>query len=274
MTENLKLKSLTHPAVPGNRVEVFRDADTACLHIRDHLLTAPECFAWALVDPMCGDLVDLDSFRSRLKYLKEATRSQGASAQDLYNLYFEIIANELRDAKQLNWYITADDGSTIALGTGGVLTIVQGAHIKTAFLPGQGSPGAVKRSQDGEPARDSLLREGNGNAREKRGRRGRGRRRSAKGSYRRNRNRNRKDTRYEASEELHETPEELLYYKVFRPAVQFIRDCPFPGRKIKGERPLRQYGLLKKQLPPMGELSFENWLELRREVRGERRRQS
>ena len=133
MTNSLILKTAAHPVVSGTEVEVFGDSETACAHMRDHLLSCPECHGWGLLDPMYPSIVDLDNPESRWRYVCEMMRSEGEFAQGLYDIYFQVIASELQDANLLNWHATSGD-VTVALGTGGVLIVIREKQIKTAFL--------------------------------------------------------------------------------------------------------------------------------------------
>lgn len=44
------MRSVPQPGRRGKAVEFFGDCQRACRHLRDHLLAAPPCEAWALVD--------------------------------------------------------------------------------------------------------------------------------------------------------------------------------------------------------------------------------
>ena len=63
------------------------------------------------------------------------------------------------------------------------------------------------------------------------------------------------------------TPDERLYYRVFRPAVKFIRKCHYYDGKFRAEDSGSHYGLLKRCLPGMKALSLNNWIEKRRSTR-------
>ena len=63
------------------------------------------------------------------------------------------------------------------------------------------------------------------------------------------------------------TPDERLYYRVFRPAVKFIRRCHCHSGKICDGESGNHYGLLKKCLPSMKALRLNRWIEMRRSTR-------
>jgi hypothetical protein len=64
------------------------------------------------------------------------------------------------------------------------------------------------------------------------------------------------------------TREERLYYRVFRPCIQFIRKSHHRCRDLCGRLIRCDYALLKDRLPPRSRLSYEDWLRLRGRCRG------
>jgi hypothetical protein len=61
------------------------------------------------------------------------------------------------------------------------------------------------------------------------------------------------------------TPVQRLYFRVFRPAVQFVRTAAYDASGML-RRPPRDYGLLRWCLPRMSRLRLEDWLAYRRTV--------
>jgi len=244
MAELLDLVWANHPAAPGFKVKVFQDSVAACVHLRDHLLSRPECRGWGLVDSRLGELVDLDNPGLRWKLACETMDIDGPAAQELYDIYSGNVARELRDAAELGWHATKD-GTTVALGTSGILVVIKGRIIKTAFLPGLSTPaGVVKTSARGKK---SLPRE-------RADRRSRARRkRNSKGNW---------------GKEALRTPSEQLYYEVFRPSVKHIRRNHYHDGKALGEEPANHYALLKECLPSMKALSLTGWAGIRLTTRG------
>ncbi len=59
-----------------------------------------------------------------------------------------------------------------------------------------------------------------------------------------------------------------LYFRVFRPCIQFIKQSHHRGRDICGKPIGRDYSLLKDCLPSRNQLAYGHWLELRRRCRG------
>src|SRR5262249_16066462 len=146
----LVLRTVAHPAY-GSEVQAFGDWEAACAHLRDHLLTAPECRAWALVVPACAEVVNLEDADASRASAREAGAAGGASAQALYDLYASAVAADLRDAAALGWHRSA--GSvTVALGTSGVLAVLVKC-LRTAFLPGQGDARATAAARAEDQAR-------------------------------------------------------------------------------------------------------------------------
>src|SRR5579885_207382 len=135
-SSSLQLGTIPHPARLGTNVLFFRDWQTASAHLRDHLLTAPECAAWALVAPEYRRIVDPTAEDARWSYAKQALATKGVSAQPLYDLYCEATGCDARDAATLGW-VRSDGAVTVALGTSGILMVIEDA-LMTAFLPGQG----------------------------------------------------------------------------------------------------------------------------------------
>jgi len=77
----LTLSAMPHPAEPRRTVPVFTDPQRAAAHLRDHLLTAPEAEAWALVAPAYANLLDPADADARFRYWAEAEATGGTSAQ-------------------------------------------------------------------------------------------------------------------------------------------------------------------------------------------------
>jgi hypothetical protein len=241
-TSTLVLRTVPHPA-DGSGVQAFSDWQAAYAHLRDHLLTAPECHAWVLVMPACAGLVDLENADARWAYSRQAAATAGVSAQALYDLYADAVAAELRDAAVLGWHCSAE-AVTVALGTSGVLAVLMKC-LRTAFLPGQGDAGATAAARAEDQARPGDLR------------RERGMRSGPAG-------RRERESRAAAKREADWTPLDLLYYRVFRPAVQFLRSQHVALRDLDG-RPLRDYARLKEVLPPLSRLKRADWEEFRRQ---------
>jgi hypothetical protein len=243
-TGPLTIERMPHPDGRAE-VPIFDDWQSACVHLQRHLLTAPECHAWAMVDPEIAAVVDLDDFRARWSWAQEGIATRGASLQGLYERFCRAVRRASGDAARLGWK-TSHGGVMIALGTEGILMVIA-TTLKTAFLPGQGDPAAVvSAAESGGPRPDSPVPKARGM------RSGRG---GSAGPDSR-RDRERRDRQADWSES------QRLYYGVFRPSVQFIRSQYHRGLDVRGRR-LSDYGLLKPVLPPLSRLKYHDWLELR-----------
>jgi hypothetical protein len=243
----LRTGDVTDPGRRESRVPAFRCAEDALRHLLDHVVTHPECCAWALVLPQYDALLDWRDADARWRFAAEALATSGDSAQALYDLYREAVDSDAQGAGRLRWFVRR--GSvTVALGTRGILLVVERDVLVTAFLPGQGDPRRVVRTQrqgaDGQSA-PVLPREG------------RGRWRGNPGWE------HPRESRRRLEVEERWTPAERLYYRVFRPAVQFVRATSYDTSGMLG-RPLRDYGLLRRCLPRMSRLRLQDWLACRR----------
>jgi len=243
---DLRRTRVPDPANPTRQVEVFGTWHKACEHIRDHLLTAPECHAWLLVVPSLAGELDIDDADVRWQCAEEVLKPNGGFAQPLYDQYAAAIRSSIEDAIRLGWH-ASDAQATVALGTTGLLTVIEGS-IRTAFLPGQGDPGATTAAHGKSPDADSPLP------------RQRGMRCGRNGQYS-----GKWETCFEDRRTLFEarSRDEQVYYLVFRPAVQFIRGRQNRCRDITGNvLPGSDYALLKGVLPPMSRLKLACWLDL------------
>lgn len=243
--DGLRIGVVVHPASPHNTVQFFSDWQSACNHLRDHLLTEPECFAWLLVDPGYDQILDAGNPDARWAYADRALSSGGRTAQAFYDLYCAAVSRDLQDAALLGWHRTTGR-ATVSLGTSGILTVIEQA-VKTAFLPGQGITEATKASK-GRGQGGGLPRE-------------RGMR-SGRPGWRDNRSSDR-DRQIRQQREAQWSRSERLYYRVFRPAVQHLRRSHHHSRDMFGNLAQSDYALLKDVLPHLSHLKYENWTDLR-----------
>lgn len=245
----MTLERVRHPA-EGAEVSIFEDWPSACVHLQRHLLTAPECHAWALVVPEMADLFDPNDARARWALAQRALEFDGGPIVTIYGLFCRAVRASSADAVRLGWSVS-DDGVTVAVGTDGLLmvfrTLPKRTVLKTAFLPGQGDPAAVVSAAGwAEPRPDSHSPRTGGM---------RSGRRGSEAGPGRDQAMHERQTRWSSSQKL--------YYGVFRPAVQFIRSQYHRGLDARGRRRLNDYGLLKDVLPRMSQLKFDTWLKLR-----------
>ena len=236
----LILRELRAPNALG-AVQGFPTAVEAVCHLCDHVLTAPECHGWNLVLGGWDEL--FDQADQRWKYARQATTSDGASAQELYDDYCCAAQRSMDESSATNWWVV--DGDTLAtFSTNGVLVV---AHlmseptIATIFLPGQGHGVLVGRGDS--RGTTPLPREC--------------RRRMRSGQHR--------IGRPDRADSAEWGREERLFFRVFRPAVQFIKRCHFDAMDYQLRRRKHEYALLKKKLPATNGMTFEWWQALREE---------
>lgn len=147
----------------GEIVRVFRDWIHACLHLCDHVLTMPEAEDWALILPGYGPTAESNT---RFRLAMALWRDEGDSAQWLYDLYAEAIRDAMDSAALSGWaWIDRRMGREdyVVLGPSGVLVVWSEDSVRTAMLPGRGSP--VTEVEDAEDIveqrrRNPLPREG------------------------------------------------------------------------------------------------------------------
>jgi len=253
----LQVGAIPHPGCARSHVRFFRDWYHAYLHLRDHVLTAPECLAWAVVIPEYAGVVDPHDANARFRYVEGARQSQGASAQALYDLYRQAAALDAQDAATLGW-VNTGAGVTVSLGTSGICILIEDNVVNTAFLPGQGDAAATRQARDqANKINDaSCVR---GLPRERGMPSGRTPHRNLSGS--------RREQRAREQRRQQRTPLEDLYYEVFKRSVQFIRQMHHACRNMYGEEICGDYARLKHRLPRRSQLKFEDWIELRSRCR-------
>lgn len=259
-SKQLALRVVPYPGSPDSQLQVFSDWLKAVQHLCDHVLAAPECFAWTLVAPGCLDVLDPTDAEARWRYARRAEETQGADAQPLYEVYNAAILRDMDDAGRLRWRQSSGE-ITVTLGTCGVLVVTvrtapARSVVMTAFLPGQGDPELVvgRRGTTLEPPQ--LRREADESAIRLR--------RHPFCSARERRARQRRRER--------QTHEEQLYYDVFKPAAQFIRTRYHAQYDVSGRPHRCDYALLKTVLPRRSQLKFDDWRQCRQQCGRQERR--
>ena len=252
----LKIEKVKDPH-DSSQVLLFRDTQSALKHIRDHLLTAPECDAWALIfehiqghdDEAEVSVVSADA-RIRQKISRQIF-SDTSSAAPLYDLYQRVICYALR-----GWRAHVAS-SAAAFSPLGVLVYMQdpqtrpAAHktpvreVTSAYLPGAGRPFSERAKTNDGPL---LRREAPRTMRKKRGGR------AVSGREMREK-RQRRDAM---------SPEARIFHEVFKESVRALRrrviNSGAHERARDPEHLLLDRELLSR-LPRPGELSFEGWLK-------------
>jgi hypothetical protein len=227
-----------HPADPARGVTFFADWRRAVEHLIDHVLTSPECEGWAIVAPPIGQHVDLADGLARTRQALRARESKGVEVQALFDLYQREASEAARQAHVLGWHAQQED-CFVALGVSGVFVLVDGDVVITTYLPGQGDAEAVSRPDDSR----HLRRE----------------RHPMRRAAPPDEDRRRREAAW--------SEEERLFYRVFRPAVQFIRSQHHRARGLDGRLRKADAALLKDCLPRMSELGLDGWRTRREQVR-------
>jgi len=245
LADRLRLGAVPHPAQAGAQVPFFSDWQSACQHLRDHLLTAPECLGWLQVAPEYGQILNPNDGDARWSYSEQAAASAGRTAQALYDLYRSAVSRDAGDAAVLGWH-RSRERTTVCLGTSGIVTIIE-QTVRTAFLPGQGTPEGTLAGR--EPDQQQGL------PRERGMRSGRPGRRDQKMSDRDRQVREQREAAWSRSQRL--------YYRVFKPAVQSVKQCHHRNRNMYGKLVRSDYALLKDALPHLSQFKYEDWAALR-----------
>lgn len=261
----LQLNSFLHP-IYQEPVFVYLDWETALRHLRDHLLTAPECYAWSLLCPEIHAILTPEESDDRWSFQREAERSQGATAQGLYDIYVTFLQRVLWEAHHAGWFLEAERSASLtsspsvlyALSPSGVFAIVERSFesssflLKTAYIPGQGDrlrllqmdfsqrtllgqglprEGAVSPAPPQDDFRDILRRQ----------------KREARWSV-----------------------EQTIFYRIFRPALTFLRNrTPDIQDPISRYHEGSIYLEFKRLLPRSSQFSLEGWLSLRADLQSE-----
>jgi hypothetical protein len=244
--DGLNLGTVAHPASPGQAVSFFANWQSAWQHLRDHLLTAPECLAWQLVSPAYPQIVNPQDPDARWSFSEQARTTEGRTAQPLYDLYLAAVSQDTQDSIVLGW-CRGSGHITVCLGTSGILAMYTERAVITAFLPDQGSGQATRAGQQAELSR-GLPREGGMRA-------GRVGRRSRESIERDQQLRQQREAAWSAAQRL--------YHRVFKPAVQFVKHCHHRNRDLYGRLIRGDYALLKDVLPHLSQLKYEHWVLLR-----------
>lgn len=232
--DELRCGSIAHPQQNDRFVPFFSHWEKAIEHLIAHVLTAPECQGWAIVIPQVSTQIDLQDVEARTRAAQQARESRGVRVQALFDLYRSAADAASREAGRLGW-VASRNACTVALGTTGVLVLIDHNRVVTCYLPGLSGPTAINRARN--DCRSVLSRE-------------QCHRMRGGLPSREQRRQQRREQRWSA--------EESLYYRVFRPAVQFIRGRFHEQIGLDG-RIRYDAALLKDCLPPMSQLKLENW---------------
>lgn len=262
----IQLQSVPHPDRPRLKVSIYDGPQDAWKHLQNHVLTAPECQAWAVVQPQLLDVIDLYDPDACWQFRRQVDRwsahDTGDEAEDqtkdhagenvlqpLYDRYAVAVQEAARSAQRLGWHVRHElRRVTVALGLNGVLQVYK-RNLKTAFLPGHGNAQeSIAARREGRLRRDSSPDSLAGSMRGMRI----GRTPSQRALAREERRRQMRTAEQSTDQKR---------YHVFRKAVQAIRADNRVALNGDGTaHSTADYALLKAVLPSMSRLRLADWL--------------
>jgi hypothetical protein len=268
----LQLKKIKNIRRNRPDIEFFSSWRNAVSHILNHLLTYPECLAWAELIEDLADFVDVRDDNQRFRCAREYLKEEGRYAQPLYERYKEQTQLALTDARRLGWWgesehgnddpatagsdtIGSTDESIEFLGICGIYGVAGENSIKTAYLAGQTSIWG-KVLQEMPTAKNPLPREG---------------RCAVKPQWRRMKDRRARMADQKRKEKWSRL--ERVYYLLFRRAVQDVR-CRFHDTSDMQGRREKGMAALRRRMPRMSQLDFPSWRKIWQELRERPGRQS
>ena len=198
----------------GGYYQVFASQEKALKHMGNHVLTAPECRAWAVIMPEWKATLDPREeppLNAREALKEQLMEGDQEIAQKLYNSWLEAIKSQYKSAENLNWAECQGD-VLLAFGPHAVLVVVSGMKkmeagatrvVVTAFIPGQGQAGETQAAQ----------------------RMGRLRNDTPDPSERRTRGRDMQERQLLQARRSQRmlNPDDWYFNQVFKPAVKFLR---------------------------------------------------
>lgn len=244
-TSSFNLGTINNPASVSRPALFFENEAKAVDHLRNHVLAGPENEAWALVFAVLGETdVAQKIENSEICFmLSKAAEEHGAEAVlDLLEAYRKATDQACLEAAKLRWW--ASHGCVVvALGITAVFVLIVKSVLRTAYIPAQGSPEMVRKRRESDGIHIPT---------------------SPPKKMRRSRVKT-SDPRH-AEREAQWSVEQRIFYKLFRPAVQFIRSRYHSKTSLNG-RSWDDIALLKDKLPRMSELGYDKWLEYYRSYR-------
>lgn len=233
---------------------LFKSVEQAVGHLRDHLLTAPECEAWTMIAYDYPELTELlEDSDQRYELAKKMEKAPETALPELYVPFSNQLEREILDALRNAWGKDELNSATqrmvtVMFSSSGVFMIVEAdaesrkdGCLVTTYVPGFGDAESVSRA--GEKS-GPLPREGV-----------RRRKQAAmKTSKREEREREKREAKY--------SDEERVFFKVFRPARQFLSGRHYKCYSIANKRvETNDIALLKDIVE--NSLELEDWQQRR-----------
>lgn len=235
----------------------FADQASIVNHMSNHLFVHPEAQAWATILPQWHDLL-VDATR-RYNERSRLLQTKGISHCELYWLWGQAIGQEIREANLLRWMACLHNNLFLFFGTRAILIVVERSRnewiIRTSFIPGLGNPSETKEARSQcQPRRDHFRPT---SARHRR--------------YRRYNELHSKENQQRMERERNWSEVEWYFFRVFRPAIQFLRNEHNTHRTSDGRTyisPNRDYRLLFPRLPHeiRHNVQITTWREFRLRV--------
>ena len=115
----------------------FRNSEALWKHLRDHLLTRPECSYWRSINTRLLDLIPggKDARETLVLELKKQTDSGLLRAHPLSKGYASECQKTLAQAERLGWAREAEGNRYLAFGPSAVLILIQDGFLATAYFP-------------------------------------------------------------------------------------------------------------------------------------------
>ncbi len=140
-------------------VQILSHPDKALKHLRDHVLTRPESYAWCLIVPRFRELFNPDDVNRLARQLFAEPLPE--SAQELYDGYSAAVKEAVGDAIRLGWHWAErrPDGDLTwhALGCTGLYVLGDDRVIRTAYFRAH-SAGRPDHREEGRRGRHPLPR--------------------------------------------------------------------------------------------------------------------
>lgn len=229
--KEFRVATWTNP-IDQRSIGMFGSEEQVIGHVLKHILAQPENRCWHLVFQALFPDIDISNPEVCFEAARRLANRDAEMLSQLYCGYIASIQCGLTDSAYRRWWV--ESGSTVISFTIVGMVVIFDHVIRTAFFAGQGNVNGQDRERK---SAGRWSREG-GNA----GRRTR---------------EDRVQSRIRAGWDV----SEVIYYEVYRTAVNHIRKLPAnPFRGSEDTPACGEYGILKSVLPKGLKLEYKNWL--------------